>query len=89
MIIIFRCLRCGHEWASKQKQPKVCPKCRSPYWDRPRKPKKNVTYSCSCGKFQCIGGIGFIDGKRMKSENSWQIIQVICDKCGTALEAIG
>ena len=31
------CLRCGHEWTRKQEQPKRCPKCKTPYWDSPRK----------------------------------------------------
>ena len=30
--------RCGHEWVPRDsKEPKVCPKCKSPYWDRPKK----------------------------------------------------
>lgn len=36
----YRCHRCGHEWLprkSSKEEPKVCPKCKSPYWDRPRK----------------------------------------------------
>lgn len=35
----YRCLRCEHEWLPRDKsqQPKVCPKCKSPYWDTPRK----------------------------------------------------
>jgi predicted Zn-ribbon and HTH transcriptional regulator len=37
-IKILSCLRCAHEWASKLKigEPKNCPKCKSPYWNRPR-----------------------------------------------------
>lgn len=37
-IIGNKCYRCGHEWISSQKNqiPKVCPKCKSPYWDRPK-----------------------------------------------------
>ena len=34
---IYKCLRCGHEWPSKQPHPRVCPKCKSPYWDKERK----------------------------------------------------
>jgi rubrerythrin len=33
---IVKCLRCGHAWPTKG-QPRVCPKCKSPYWDRPKK----------------------------------------------------
>lgn len=36
-----KCLRCGHEWHSvANPQPIVCPKCRSPYWDRERRVPK-------------------------------------------------
>ena len=35
----WRCERCGHEWAPRTENiPKICPKCKSNYWDRP--PKK-------------------------------------------------
>lgn len=36
----FRCERCDHEWVPRKDtevEPKVCPKCKSPYWDRARK----------------------------------------------------
>lgn len=35
----YKCERCGHEWAPRKKDeaPKVSPKCRSPYRDRPKK----------------------------------------------------
>ena len=34
----YRCERCGHEWVPRnQEEPRVCPKCKSPYWNRPRK----------------------------------------------------
>lgn len=44
----FKCERCGHVWAPRQALdsdetvaiPKVCPKCKSAWWDVPRKPKK-------------------------------------------------
>jgi len=33
----FKCLRCDHEWIPRREEhPRVCPKCKSPYWDRPR-----------------------------------------------------
>jgi predicted Zn-ribbon and HTH transcriptional regulator len=31
------CLRCGHTWIPKVPHPITCAKCRSPYWDKPRK----------------------------------------------------
>jgi hypothetical protein len=34
----FRCARCGHEWVPRRRteDPRVCPRCKSPYWDRER-----------------------------------------------------
>jgi hypothetical protein len=36
------CLRCGHAWLrrSLSKLPGTCPRCCSPYWNRPRKGEK-------------------------------------------------
>ena len=36
-----RC-RCGHEWLPRDKgdKPRVCPKCKSPNWDRPKRAGK-------------------------------------------------
>lgn len=33
----YRCERCEHEWAPRDKtrEPMVCPKCKSPYWNIP------------------------------------------------------
>jgi hypothetical protein len=38
----YRCERCKHEWVPREKsqEPRVCPKCKSPYWNRPRKARK-------------------------------------------------
>jgi len=38
----YRCERCKHEWIPKnaKTRPKVCPKCKSPYWHLPRRNKK-------------------------------------------------
>ena len=35
----YQCERCKHEWFPREKQerPRVCPKCKSAYWDAPRK----------------------------------------------------
>jgi predicted Zn-ribbon and HTH transcriptional regulator len=41
----WRCERCGHEWVPRQdakEEPRVCPKCKSPYWKRPRKDGKKT-----------------------------------------------
>jgi hypothetical protein len=36
----FRCERCAHEWIPRgaaEEDPRTCPKCRSPYWNRPKR----------------------------------------------------
>jgi len=36
-----RC-RCGHEWLPRDdEKPRVCPKCKSANWDRPKKFERN------------------------------------------------
>lgn len=42
LVYACRCERCGHEWITRTKEiPIVCPKCKSPYWDRQGKGDKN------------------------------------------------
>ncbi len=38
LILGHKCYRCGHEWRPIHSEdvPRVCPKCKSPYWDRPK-----------------------------------------------------
>ena len=38
----YKCKRCGHVWIprNKNEKPRVCPKCKSPYWDIPPKKKE-------------------------------------------------
>lgn len=37
-ITVYVCNRCGHKWlGNKEHEPKVCPKCKSVYWNAPRK----------------------------------------------------
>ena len=34
----YRCERCEHEWIPRNEEtPRICPKCKSPYWDTPRR----------------------------------------------------
>lgn len=35
----FKCERCSHEWVPNNEVPVVCPKCKSPYWNKKRKVK--------------------------------------------------
>jgi hypothetical protein len=36
MLYKHYCMRCGHRWPSKQKKPRICPKCKTAYWDMPK-----------------------------------------------------
>ena len=37
-ITAFKCARCEHVWVPRKKdRPTICPSCKSPYWDKPRK----------------------------------------------------
>jgi predicted Zn-ribbon and HTH transcriptional regulator len=30
-----KCFRCKHKWVQREKEkPRICPKCKSPYWDK-------------------------------------------------------
>lgn len=45
-IMGYQCERCAHEWIPRSNggiEPKVCPKCKSPYWNQPRN-RPNMTY---------------------------------------------
>jgi predicted Zn-ribbon and HTH transcriptional regulator len=34
----YQCERCGHKWVPREEErPRVCPKCKSAYWDTARK----------------------------------------------------
>ena len=34
----YKCIRCKHKWIPrKETVPIICPKCKSPYWNKPRK----------------------------------------------------
>jgi predicted Zn-ribbon and HTH transcriptional regulator len=41
----YRCERCGHEWCARKSKnapeqggpPKICPKCKSAWWDTPKR----------------------------------------------------
>ncbi len=34
----WQCERCNHQWIPrlKKENPIVCPKCKSPYWNKPK-----------------------------------------------------
>ena len=29
----LECKRCGYKWVPRIKKVRICPKCKSPYWD--------------------------------------------------------
>jgi DNA-directed RNA polymerase subunit RPC12/RpoP len=35
----YKCGRCGAEWIPRTLRPMRCPKCKTPYWNKPRKYK--------------------------------------------------
>lgn len=38
MLPRYKCLRCGHEWIPRSdERPRICPKCKSAYWDKPKR----------------------------------------------------
>ncbi len=37
----LRCLRCNHSWIKRVEKPVLCPKCKSPKWNEPRKERGN------------------------------------------------
>ncbi|MGH9784068.1 MAG: hypothetical protein ACRD88_07765, partial [Terriglobia bacterium] len=49
----YRCERCTHEWIPRESDkgdPKVCPKCKSAYWDTPKEEK--MSYEAFRSKIQ-------------------------------------
>lgn len=46
----WRCTRCGYEWVPRyyyseggeMVPPKVCPKCKSPYWNQERRQNRSA-----------------------------------------------
>ncbi|MEZ4232019.1 MAG: hypothetical protein R3B89_22770 [Polyangiaceae bacterium] len=46
LMLVYQCDRCGHEWVPRtkvKKLPTVCPKCKSPYWNTPRRSSSSET----------------------------------------------
>jgi predicted Zn-ribbon and HTH transcriptional regulator len=38
MLPKYQCQRCSHSWIPRAEEiPTVCPKCKSPWWNKPRK----------------------------------------------------
>ncbi len=30
----LECKRCGHKWVPKKEEVRICPKCKSAWWDK-------------------------------------------------------
>lgn len=60
------CQRCEHTWIPRHENPpRHCPKCKSPYWDKPRNfTKPRITFSQRL--FQEIFGWRFIEPYKLK-----------------------
>ena len=39
----IKCERCGHTWVPRKAEIRICPNCKSAYWDTPK--VKNATKS--------------------------------------------
>jgi uncharacterized Zn ribbon protein len=72
----YKCERCLHIWPKKEKKPKTCPKCRSPFWDAPR------TRFCPCGCGQAISPKLAEYHARMKAAQC-------ADGCGAMVYSVG
>ena len=35
-LVTFKCLRCKHVWFPRQAEVRICPKCKSAWWDKPK-----------------------------------------------------
>jgi len=38
----IKCLRCGHEWTPRKTDVRMCPKCKSPYFDKAKIKNKEI-----------------------------------------------
>ena len=37
----LNCKRCGHTWTPRKEEVRICPKCKSPYWDIKKKESRD------------------------------------------------
>jgi Zn finger protein HypA/HybF involved in hydrogenase expression len=38
-LVKLKCERCGYEWNPRKPEIRMCPSCKTPYWDVPKKTK--------------------------------------------------
>ncbi|MFX1537133.1 MAG: hypothetical protein ACFFDI_23220 [Promethearchaeota archaeon] len=69
----MRCMRCGHEWIPRTAKPKHCPRCNSPYWNKPKVkqsgPKRNSEPSWMTKAYELDSGVRIFAKGRVKIEN--------------------
>lgn len=41
-LVSLRCKRCGHSWTPRKAEVRICPNCKSPYWDKQKERKKTM-----------------------------------------------
>jgi hypothetical protein len=34
---ILKCQKCSHKWIPRKSDVRLCPKCQTPLWDKPKK----------------------------------------------------
>ena len=76
-ITVYFCERCDHEWLPRRKEkPIICPKCKSAYWNKPRRQGKEAH---SCDEFKTLLP-DFFRGKRCSI-----VLTRHCLPCGGAM----
>ena len=77
---VHNCNRCEYEWAGKLEVPKTCanPKCRTPYWNKPRKRDQSRIKNSQVEKFHF-----WIETQYPSKTYSFSIIRnkIICEEC--------
>ena len=61
-----RCLRCRYEWIALVENPKICPRCKSYYWNKVRIRKKKESM-WDRKKTVKEGGVKYVKGKDPKT----------------------
>ena len=78
-INFHKCNRCNHKWIGKLVEPKTCanPKCRTPYWNKPRV-RKQIRKKLASEKY-----FFYFERENTAKSYSFSIVngQIICEKC--------
>ena len=74
------CLKCGHEWISRNGKPIACPSCNSRYWN-----SKDYQECMICKRNFIILHVHHID--RNRKNNSKENLLEICASCHSFIHA--